>query len=394
VVRVFTTLTTIGRYAVGVVLASVAFGTGASLDLHAQNLDFSAIAEKLVERMQLQPGERVLLIAAPGEFDPLVDATQHAIEAAGGGYLGTIAVGGESPGVWRTDFTRRAAELNRQQLVNHFRGVDVGIMLPGATPADVPYLAMQDVLRSGQSRTIHFHWSGVYDLRSNPQQNSAIVDVLYERAVLDTDYTALAEVQRQFESVLRDNIVRVTTREGTDLSFHVGDRPVTRQDGNASAARAAEARNLIDREIELPAGAVRVAPLEESVRGTIVFPDATWNGVRVAGLTIHFANGRIVEMTAESGLEAVEAELSAAGPEARSFREFALGFNPRLPVQARGGDAWIPYYGYGAGVVRLSLGDNTELGGNVGGGYVRWNFFPNATVIVGSRVWVREGRMQ
>jgi len=253
---------------------------------------------------------------------------------------------------------------------------------------------MQDVLRGGQSRTIHFHWTGAYDLNGNPLPNTGITDVLYERAVLTTNYASLGNTQAEFEDDLRNTVVRVTTPEGTDISFQIGDRPVTRQDGDASGARAIRARNLIDREVELPAGAIRVAPVEETVRGTIVFPDGLWNDVRVTGLTMHFVNGRVVEMEAESGIDAVRAELDAAGPAARSFREFALGFNPLIPLQARGTGGWIPYYGYGAGVVRLSLGDNTELGGKVSGGYVRWNFFPNATVIVGGKVWVREGRLQ
>jgi hypothetical protein len=54
----------------------------------------------------------------------------------------------------------------------------------------------------------------------------------------------------------------------------------------------------------------------------------------------------------------------------------------------------IPYAGYGAGVVRLSLGDNTELGGKVQGGASRWLFFPDATVTVGSTVLVKDGRLQ
>ena len=53
----------------------------------------------------------------------------------------------------------------------------------------------------------------------------------------------------------------------------------------------------------------------------------------------------------------------------------------------------FPYYGYGAGVVRLSLGDNSELGGAVGGGYVRWNFFTDLTVTVNGQVWVKDGRL-
>ena len=74
-----------------------------------------------------------------------------------------------------------------------------------------------------------------------------------------------------------------------------------------------------------------------------------------------------------------------------AFRGVGLGFNPLLAVPGRA--PWIPYYGYGAGVVRLSLGDNTELGGTVTGGYVRWNFFTELTVSVGSTTWVRGGKL-
>ena len=87
---------------------------------------------------------------------------------------------------------------------------------------------------------------------------------------------------------------------------------------------------------------------------------------------------------------AISAE-SRAGAAGRRFREFALGFNPMLAVPDR--RPWIPYYGYGAGVVRLSLGDNTELGGTISGGYVRWNFFTDVTVAAGDTVWVRDGKL-
>jgi hypothetical protein len=83
--------------------------------------------------------------------------------------------------------------------------------------------------------------------------------------------------------------------------------------------------------------------------------------------------------------------MAGAGEAGRAFREFALGFNPLLAVPER--SPWIPYYGYGAGVVRLSLGDNSELGGTVGGGYVRWNFFTDLTVSVNGQVWVKDGRL-
>lgn len=361
-------------------------------DSRAPALDFGRIAGVIVERMALEPGERVLLVAARGRFDPLVTELGTRVRRAGGEYVGTVSVDGDPPRSWRTDFTRAVDSAAGMRLRRLLEDVALAVMLPGANPGHTPYAAMVDVLRSGRGRTIHFHWAGAYALDGSALEIDDRIDGVYEHAVTATDYPALAEAQRRLEAAMRGAEIRVTTPLGTDISFRIGDRPVTRQDGDASAARAASARNLIDREVELPAGAVRVAPLEESVQGTIVFPDATWGGARVTGLTLSFEAGRVVDARASSGLEAVEAELAAGGSAARRFRELALGMNPHLTVPA-GGAAWIPYYGYGAGVVRLSLGDNRELGGSVEGEYVRWNFFTDATVTIGDEIWVREGRL-
>jgi hypothetical protein len=81
----------------------------------------------------------------------------------------------------------------------------------------------------------------------------------------------------------------------------------------------------------------------------------------------------------------------AKAPALTGFRELGLGFNPGLVVPPN--EPAIPYAGYGAGMVRLSLGDNRELGGRVSGGDVRWLFFPDATVTAGPDVLVAGGRL-
>jgi hypothetical protein len=274
-----------------------------------------------------------------------------------------------------------------------FAGVDAAIMMPGATTAHPAYLGMQDWLREGHGRTVHFHWvegGSAYPIAGQPLPPRFEIDALYQRALLETDYAALAAAERAFAQALGGGEMHITSGSGTDLRFRAGSRPINLQDGDASAVRAARGKVLIDREIELPAGAVRVAPLEETVEGVVAFPPSQWDGRPVEGLKLRFSKGRVVEVTATSGKDAVEAEMNAAGAAGRSFREFALGMNPLLAVPGRG--PWIPYYGYGSGVVRLSLGDNTELGGSVGGGYVRWNFFTDLTVTIGDHEWVRAGR--
>jgi leucyl aminopeptidase (aminopeptidase T) len=355
--------------------------------------DWRAAAAKVVSRMALIPGERVLLVGVPGEADALVPALREAVRAARGTDLGAVADRGAQPAAWSTDFTRELTKLTGADRDDYLKTVDVAVMMPGPTVTDAVYAAMQRVLRSGRGRTMHFHWAGAYDEAGSLLPTTPDVARVYLRALLETDYSALAAKQRAFEAAMRGNVVRVTTPLGTDIRFRIGDRPVTKQDGDASAARAKLARNLIDREVELPAGAIRVAPIESSVDGTIAFPPSMWGGgTRVEGLVLTFTRGQVTDIRAKTGREAVEHELNVGGASARAFREFALGLNPLLEIPAEG-QRWIPYYGYGAGVIRLSLGDNSELGGDVSGGYVRWNFFTDATVVVGSDTWVRNGRL-
>ena len=241
---------------------------------------------------------------------------------------------------------------------------------------------------------MHFHWLEVGSaiaIAGQPLPAAHVIDATYQRALLNVNYESIALTQQRFKQAMRNGEVRITTPDGTSLRFRIGNRPVNRQDGDASAARAEKAATLIDREIELPCGAVRVAPLEESVNGVIVYPPCQWDGRPVRGLKLRFEKGRVVDVTAESGRDFVIAEMDRAGEASRRFREFALGFNPELAVPER--HPWIPYFGYGTGVVRLSLGDNTELGGAVSGGYVRWNFFTDATVTIGDQTWVTDGKL-
>ena len=384
-----------------VATALAVISVAASAQAPRLTFDYPAMARRLVQQLALKPGERVLSIAHPGLFDDLMPQVRYEVIRAGGIDLGVVEVLREP---WPDSFDPAVLAKGARDARSHykamFRDVNAAIMMPGASTAHPAYLAMQDWLKDDLTerrgrRTIHFHWveaGSAYPIAGQPLPGRAMIDANYQRALLDTDYKALDVVQRRFADAIKSGEVRITSAAGTDLRFRAGDRPANLQNGDASAARAAEGKVLIDKEIELPAGAVRVAPLEESVDGVIAFPPSQWDGRPVDGLKLRFARGRVVEITAASGKDAVEAEISRAGEGGRAFREIALGFNPLLAVPER--SPWIPYYGYGAGVVRLSLGDNSELGGKVGGGYVRWNFFTDLTVSVGGTTWVRNGKLQ
>ena len=384
---------TIARIVVAFV--AVLLSTAPLLAQPRLTMDWEAMAEQLVRRLAPAPGEKILLVARPGQFDELVPPLRYALMRAGAIDLGVIDVIEEPyPADWDGELLARNHDAARAVYREMLRDFDGAIMLPGARPDHAVYAALQDLLHEGIGRTIHFHWTqngSAFPIPGQPMPDQAVIDATYQRALLETDYAGLAAAQRRFVEAMRGAEVRVTSPLGTDIRFRIGGRPVNVGDGNASKERTDRGVILIDREIELPSGAIRVAPIEESVNGTIAFPPSQWDGRPVTGLAVRIENGRVAGVTAESGQDAAEAELAGVPEQARAFREFALGFNPLLAVPER--NPWIPYYGYGAGIVRLSLGDNSELGGTVTGGYVRWNFFTDTTVTVGGDVWVRDGRL-
>jgi hypothetical protein len=406
-----------GRPVQALVLAAVLAGHGSLPEAHAQaasqgalpqrTMQWQALAARIVAQLQLEPGERVLAVAQPGVFAELVPHLRYEVIKAGGTDLGVLEVLDDPyPEAWDADLLGRGFVASTAAYTVLLQSVDAAIMLPGANPVHPAYAALQRLLREarGPRRTIHFHWTDPYSssgsefgltginvLPGFPPPPLQVVDRAYQRAVLETDLAALAAHQARFAAALRGALVRVTTPAGTDLRFRIGDRDVIQQNGDASARRMRADAPFLVREVEVPAGAVRVAPLEDSVEGVVVYPFSAWSGQPVEGARLTLRAGRIVRIEARRGREHVERELAAAPEEARRFREFGLGFNPLLAPSETPG--WIGYYGYGAGVVRLGLGNNAELGGSVRGRWFRWrDLLSDATVTLDGEAWLRDGK--
>lgn len=339
-----------------------------------QPIPYPALARRIVTALAVERGERVLLRYDPSTLGPLEPEVKAQLEAKGA----------------KVDSLQYGPAPD---LADRLARTDIYIWLPAGdraeTPADQRALLVK-WLDGKRGRQIHFHWNGgTRDADGLPVPHTAAYDALYVSA-LDIDYAALSRRQDDAIALLRSGEVHVTTPEGTDLRFRVGDRPFNKQDGDASKARVAQARVRVDREVELPAGVLRVAPIESSANGVLVIPKARFGDAVVTGARLEIVNGLVTSASAQTGAEALQAFLKSA-PGASKFREFGLGFNPKLVVPA--GSTALPYYGYGDAVVRLSLGDNEEVGGAVRGGGVRWLFFPRTTVSVGGTTLVKDGKL-
>lgn len=326
-------------------------------------IPYDRLAARIVASLQVAPGERVLLRFDPETLARLEPVLRKALEAKKA-TVETLNYGAAP------DLEARLART------------DVYIWLP-AGPRAATDEAQREILArwldAGKGRQIHFHWSGgTVEPDGLAGEHSVAFDRIYTRA-LEIDHGRLSSSQERAIVRLCAGEVHVSSPAGTDLRFRVGDRPFNTQDGDGSKARMTRARVRVDREIELPAGVIRVAPIEDSVNGAIVIPSARFDGTRATGIRLELVNGKVVKAQAKTEDAALQAFLKSA-PGATQFREFGLGFNPALVPPAD--SPYLPYYGYGAGIVRLSLGDSTEIGGAVRGGGVRWFFFPDTTVTV------------
>lgn len=359
-----------------VLMIAAALATALTLTASPARADIphAALAARIVKALKVEPGERVLLRYDPATLGALEPEVRRQLEAKGA----------------RVESVTYAPVAD---LAERLARTDIFIWLPAGDDAQTPRAErtlLAKWLDEGRGRQIHFHWNGgTRDADGLPVKHTAAYDAVYVDA-LDIDYAALGRAQDDAIALLRSGEVRVTTPGGTDLRFRIGDRPFNKQDGDASKARMASARVRVDREIELPAGVLRVAPIESTANGTLAIPAARFGDVVVRQAKLTIVDGVVTAATAADGLDALNTFLTSA-PAASRFREFGLGFNPKLVVPA--GETALPYYGYGDAVVRLSLGDNEEVGGTVRGGGVRWLFFPDTTVSVGAATLVKDGRL-
>jgi hypothetical protein len=343
--------------------------------------DYEKCARRIAAALQLTHGEKVLLKIDLRLFNELVPPLQRLIRAGGAHIAGVIIA----------EETDASSDEELDSFRRLFSAADVFVWLPERRQGHSPALAraVNEWLDAGRGRSVHFHWnSGSYPIGFLPTPPQDFIDRMYI-AALDANPEELRANHEKAMAMLRSGPVRVTTPDGTDISFEVGQRPFCSQIGDASRARMQSALTRIDRDVELPAGVLRVAPIESTANGSVFLP--VWRPLATEGrnIVLCFAQGHV----AVQGVNAdrIDQELTAAGGDARIFREFALGFNAALKVPP---DAlFIPYYGYGAGVVRLSLGDNEEMGGDNRGGGVYWNFFHNATVTAGHRTLVENGKL-
>lgn len=193
----------------------------------------------------------------------------------------------------------------------------------------------------------------------------------------------MATFGRRLERILsRGSEVHITSRQGTDLSFRLGRRPVLIYDGILDAADVKKGTNYIS----LPSGELTVAPLENSAEGRVVFdvPVASI-GKLIVNMRWRFRKGKLVEFKASRNLSAVKDFYDLAHGDKDRFGYFALGINPNARVG-------FLMNSIAEGAVTVGIGSNKEIGGKNESEYTLGGTMAKATLEVDGKEILRNGR--
>jgi leucyl aminopeptidase (aminopeptidase T) len=147
-------------------------------------------------------------------------------------------------------------------------------------------------------------------------------------------------------------MIHVTDPNGTDLSFSIENRRVGLEVGTLEDCFSTGN----ECEVEIPAGEVYVAPLENSANGILVTDEVRDFNIRK--LRMNFEEGRIIDFKAEKGRASFQNLLEKAQGNKDRIAEFGVGINYGMkPLGIR------IYDEKALGTVHIAIGNNTHLGG-------------------------------
>lgn len=185
--------------------------------------------------------------------------------------------------------------------------------------------------------------------------------------------------------------VKITSKEGTNLTFSMGDRLVFADDGILST----EERNskiMFARYAFLPGGWMDFAPLENSVNGTVVVPVSRCNYQPMKNITLTIKNGVVENIQAKEGLDCFNKQLEPHTGQKKTVAVFTLGLNPAMKVIQNEKTDFRP--NNAAGFMTMGIGgNNSQYNASViaSGGFG----FPlvNITLEVDGTVVIKDGKL-
>jgi leucyl aminopeptidase (aminopeptidase T) len=201
---------------------------------------------------------------------------------------------------------------------------------------------------------------------------------------IGADYTAVAaKCKAVQDQLVKANEVRITAPNGTDFKFKVKGGKVGVSDGVMSddKTKSGNAR------IWLPAGEVYI-PVKPNGEGKLVDDRIIQSGKELTGVTAEIKGGKITNISAKTGWDAIKPLYDAAEASKDQVSAFDIGCNPAFKNVGKM-EAWAP-----AGTVTVTTGFNGWAGGNITNPFGFTFQLSNATVTFDGKTVVENGALK
>ena len=203
-------------------------------------------------------------------------------------------------------------------------------------------------------------------------------------SALAMDLKRITEKGRSVAAILeKARVVRLTSPNGTDLTFELNKRAVHVDDGVIDKEDI-EKKSL---DAHLPAGTVLTTIAETSGNGKVVFDQPLQlMGLNVPDLEWKFKDGKMISMKASKNLEPLTKQFESASGDKDRISFLQIGLNPKAE------------YGYlmnqiVEGAVQIGIGDNEYIGGKNTASFGMAATLSRATLNIDGKTIIKNGQL-
>jgi leucyl aminopeptidase (aminopeptidase T) len=363
--------------------------------------DFKSVAAKVVQQSAGVREGDIVLIAGSDEDLPLLEDIAIEVRKVGGQPLVTVNTVGfnrrtydEVPARYDSQTPRLAMKLTEMEDVFISTEAGEGRTMKGVPPERMAvrgkaFAPIGELMRKRNVRNVALG-NGLYPSAERAEQfgisREELARLMY--GGVDADYSQLQATGEQIRKALADGKeLRITNPGGTDLRVMIAGRPVVVSDGIISAEDRKKGGPAVS--VWLPAGEVFLTPVPGTANGVVVADHMFYQGDRIEGLRLEVKNGKMVGMTAKSGLNPLKEYYELAGPGKDVFGVVDIGINPGIKLPEGGAvNVWSR-----AGAVTVVVGNNTWAGGENRVNFAISPEIKNATLEVDGTALVKDGKL-
>ncbi len=364
--------------------------------------DYDAIAQKIVNyALEVKPGEVVIISGTPAEMN-LLGSLVVEVSKAGGKPTVEISIPKANK---RTlmETPIEYLELTNTYPLMQLRAADcfiaTGSIQDTKLYSDVPEERLAAIRKSNQlindaSNRAHFRSVGLGQTGGIPTEAYAeSMGANYDELMtmfwksLDVDYDKLLVTGKTLSNELKPNTeIKITSEAGTNLTLRISDAPARINCGRCAENISAYGPAAV----WLPAGEAYACVDPTSASGTVAVPSMKIRGMVITNLKMTFDNGRITDFKADENGELISKYLEMSTGDKDVLSIIDIGINPNSrPLKDSDHYSWEM-----AGMVTVSIGNNSWAGGNIVSDNGMIFHLANSTLSINGKKVINQGQLE